>query len=140
LASGNLKPAESLLGRPYGIDGRVVHGEKIGRTLGFPTANICIKQHARLPLSGVFAVTASGIAPQPLPAAASLGVRPTLADGLKPVLEIHLLDFARDIYGAHVRVNFLHKLRDEEKYATLEELKTQIAHDVAAVRRYFESA
>ncbi|MDO8347780.1 MAG: bifunctional riboflavin kinase/FAD synthetase [Rugosibacter sp.] len=138
LAAGDIELAESLLGRAYVIAGRIMHGNGIGRTLGFPTANIHIK-HARLPLAGVFAVTVSGLAASPLPGAASLGVRPTLGDGLKPVLEVHLLDFSRDIYGAHVTVNFLHKLRAEEKYDSLAALKAQIACDVASVRRYFES-
>ena len=136
LADGNLEYAEQLLGRAYVIAGRVMHGEKIGRTLGFPTANIQVRRK-RLPLSGVFAVTVSGIAAAPLPGAASLGVRPTLAEGLKPVLEVHLPDFDRDIYGCHVDVNFLHKLRDEAKYDSLDALKAQIARDVAAVREFF---
>jgi len=137
LAAGDMEAAERLLGRPYVIAGRIVSGERIGRTLGFPTANIRIK-HQRLALSGVFAVSVAGLGEQPLPGAASLGVRPTVADGLKPLLEVYLLDFDREIYGAHVRVNFLHKLRDEEKYASLDGLKAQIAVDVAAVRKYFE--
>ena len=136
LADGNLEYAEQLLGRAYVIAGRVMHGEKIGRTLGFPTANIQVRRK-RLPLSGVFAVTVSGIAAAPLPGAATLGVRPTLAEGLKPVLEVHLPDFDRDIYGCHVDVNFLHKLRDEAKYDSLDALKAQIARDVAAVREFF---
>jgi riboflavin kinase/FMN adenylyltransferase len=138
LIDGDLEHAARLLGRPYVISGRVAHGDKIGRTLGFPTANIQLKRK-RLPLTGVFAVTVSGLAGQPIPGAASLGVRPTLADGLKPVLEVHLLDFDRSIYGTHVTVNFLHKLRDEEKYDSLDALKAQIARDVADVRAYFES-
>ncbi len=138
LADGNLEHAEELLGRSFVIAGRVMHGEKIGRTLGFPTANIQVKRK-RLPLSGVFAVTVSGIAADPLPGAASIGVRPTLAEGLKPVLEVHLLDFDRDIYGSHVDVNFLHRLRDEAKYDSLDALKAQIARDVAAVRDFFSA-
>ncbi len=138
LAEGNLEYAEQLLGRAYVIAGRVMHGEKIGRTLGFPTANIQVRRK-RLPLSGVFAVTVSGIAAEPLPGAANIGVRPTLAQGLKPVLEVHLLDFDRDIYGSHVDVNFLHKLRDEAKYDSLAALKAQIARDVDAVRDFFSA-
>ena len=138
LADGNLEHAEELLGRSFVIAGRVMHGEKIGRTLGFPTANIQVKRK-RPPLSGVFAATVSGIAAGPLPGAASIGVRPTLAEGLKPVLEVHLLDFDRDIYGSHVDVNFLHKLRDEAKYDSLDALKAQIARDVAAVRDFFSA-
>lgn len=138
LAAGDLEHASRLLGRSYCIAGRVAHGDKIGRTLGFPTANIRIK-HKKLPMTGVFAVSVSGLGDAPVHGAASLGVRPTLGDGLRPVLEVHLLDFARDIYGAHVTVNFLHKLRDEAKYESLELLKAQIARDVADVRAYFES-
>jgi len=136
LESGEVEHAERLLGRAYQLSGRVMHGEKLGRQLGFPTANLQVKRK-RLPLQGVFAVTLSGIEAEPLPGAASLGVRPTVTSGLKPVLEVHLLDFARDIYGAHVTVNFKHKLRDEKKYDSLDMLKAQIARDVSATRTYF---
>jgi riboflavin kinase/FMN adenylyltransferase len=85
----------------------------------------------------VFAVAVSGISAQPLPGAANIGVRPTVEEGLKPMLEVHLLDFDRDIYGAHVDVNFLHKLRDEAKFESLDALKAQIAIDVDAVRKFF---
>ena len=118
LAAGDLEHAARLLGRPYNISGRVVHGDKIGRRLGFPTANIQLKRK-RVPLAGVFAVTVSGVDKRHLPGAASLGVRPTLGNGLKPVLEVHLFDFDREIYGSHVTVHFLHKLRDEAKYDSL---------------------
>lgn len=137
LAAGDIELAQTLLGRAYVISGRVVHGDKIGRTLGFPTANVQLRRK-RLPLTGVFAVTVSGLGDRPVRGAASLGVRPTLAAGLKPVLEIHLLDFTGEIYGAHISVNFLHKLRDEAKYASLDALKAQIARDVAATRDYFD--
>jgi riboflavin kinase/FMN adenylyltransferase len=136
LADGNLEHAARLLGRPYCIAGRVGHGDKIGRRIGFPTANVQLKRK-KVPLSGVFAVTVSGLAADPLQGAASLGVRPTLGDGLKPVLEVHLLDFSREIYGAHVVVNFLHKLRAEEKFPSLDALQEQIRRDVAATRQYF---
>ncbi len=136
LAAGDLEHAARLLGRPYCIAGRVMHGDKIGRQLGFPTANVQLRRK-RLPLAGVFAVTVSGIAERPLPGAASLGVRPTIAAGLRPVLEVHLLDFSGEIYGAHVTVNFLHKLRDEARYETLAALTAQIALDVEATRGYF---
>jgi riboflavin kinase / FMN adenylyltransferase len=136
LAAGDLEHAERLLGRPYNISGRVVHGGMIGRRIGFPTANIQLKRK-RVPLAGVFAVTVSGIDGRELPGAASLGVRPTLGDGLKPVLEVHLLDFDRQIYGSHVTVHFRHKLRDEAKYDSLEALTAQIARDVTATRTYF---
>lgn len=136
LASGDLERAETLLGRPFVIAGRVMDGKKIGRTIGFPTANIQVRRK-RLPLSGVFAVTVSGIETHPLPGAANIGVRPTLAEGLKPVLEVHLLDFDRDIYGRHVDVNFMHKLRDEARFDSLDALRAQIARDVADIRAYF---
>jgi len=138
LASGNIEQAEALLGRAFVIAGRVMDGKKIGRTIGFPTANIQVRRK-RLPLSGVFAVTVSGVAAQPLAGAANIGVRPTVAEGLKPVLEVHLLDFDRDIYGTHVDVNFMHKLRDEAKFDSLDALKAQIARDVADVRTYFKT-
>ncbi len=137
LAAGGLEHAARLLGRPYCIAGRVMHGEALGRQLGFPTANIQLKRRA-IALTGVFAATVSGAGPAALPAAASLGVRPTLGAGRKPVLEVHLLDYAGDLYRAHLTVNFLHKLRDEAKFASLELLAAQIARDVEATRRYFK--
>ncbi|MCF8177003.1 MAG: bifunctional riboflavin kinase/FAD synthetase [Sulfuritalea sp.] len=138
LATGRLDQAEELLGRPFVIAGRVMDGMKVGRTIGFPTANIQVRRK-RLPLAGVFAVTVSGIDAQPLPGAANIGVRPTVDEGLKPVLEVHLLDFDRDIYGKHVDVNFLYKLRAEAKFESLDALKAQIARDVADVRTYFNT-
>ncbi len=136
LSGGNLELAATLLGRPYAISGRVVRGDRIGRTLGFPTANVRMR-HNRPPLFGIFAVRVRGLGPQPVHGAASLGVRPTVDARGVPVLEVHLLDFERDIYGEHVQVEFLHKLRDEEKFADLDSLRKQIALDVAQTRRYF---
>lgn len=136
LAAGDLEHAARLLGRPYVIAGHVVHGNKVGRQIGFPTANIQLKRK-RLPLTGIFAVTVSGLEKRHLPGAASLGVRPTLGQGLQPVLEVYLFDFDRDIYGAHLTVHFLHKLRDEAKFASLDALKAQIARDVANTKEYF---
>jgi riboflavin kinase/FMN adenylyltransferase len=136
LGSGDLEHAARLLGRPYSISGRVIHGNKIGRKLGFPTANIQLKRK-RVALTGVFAATVSGLDKRFLPGAASLGVRPTLGQGLRPVLEVHLFDFDREIYGSHVSVHFLHKLREEAKYDSLEALTAQIARDVQATQDYF---
>lgn len=136
LAEGDLEHAARLLGRPYNISGRVVHGDKIGRRIGWPTANIQLKRK-HVALTGVFAVTVSGIDKRHLPGAASLGVRPTLGNGLKAVLEVHLLDFDREIYGEHLTVHFLHKMRDEMKFASLDALSAQIARDVDATRAYF---
>ncbi len=135
--AGDLEHAARLLGRPYNISGRVVHGDKIGRKIGWPTANIQLKRK-RVALAGVFAATVSGLDKRHLPGAASLGVRPTLGLGLRPVLEVHLFDFDQEIYGAHVTVHFLHKLRDEMKFASFDALSAQIARDVAATRKYFE--
>ena len=136
LAAGDLEHGARLLGRPYRISGRVVHGDKVGRRLGFPTANIQLKRK-RLPLTGIFAVTVSGLGGEPLPGAASLGVRPTLGSGLKPVLEVYIFDFAREIYGAHLTVHFLHKLRDEARFESLDALRDQIARDVENTKCYF---
>ena len=133
LARGELKRAAELLGRPYSISGRVVHGEKLGRALGYATANVQLK-HNRPPLGGIFAVRVEGIGAAPRDGVASLGVRPTVhADG-RPVLEVHLFDFDGDLYGAHLRVVFLAKIRDEARYADLDTLKAQIARDCDAAR------
>lgn len=137
LASGDLDTAARLLGRPFSIAGRVVGGDRLGRQLGFPTANIHMTLN-RPPLTGIYAVEAQGLGPKPVRGAASLGVRPTVTDANRPTLEVFLFDFDRDIYGRRVRLDFLHKLRAEEKYATLDELKTQIARDVHATREYFQ--
>lgn len=136
LALGDMEQAAALLGRPYVIDGSVRHGEKIGRQLGFATANIRIK-HNPLPMSGVFAVEVTGLAGKPLPGVANLGIRPTLG-GTRPLLEVHLFDFDRDIYGAHLSVRFVHKLRNEQRFPNLDALKAQIAADAASARTFFK--
>jgi riboflavin kinase/FMN adenylyltransferase len=135
LAGGDMERAARLLGRPYAIDGRVVHGDKRGRQLGFPTANIRIK-HNPLPMSGVFAVEVSDYCGPPRPGVANLGIRPTV-NGVRPLLEVHLFDFARDIYGAHLNVRFVHKLREEMKFSGLDALRAQIERDAAEARRCF---
>ncbi len=136
LAAGDMEQAAALLGRPYVIDGSVRHGEKVGRQLGFATANIRIK-HNPLPMSGVFAVEVSGIDGQLLPGVANLGIRPTVG-GIRPILEVHLFDFDRDIYGAHLSVRFVHKLRNEQRFPNLDALKAQIALDAVAARAFFK--
>lgn len=136
LAQGDLAHAERLLGRPYAVSGRVMHGRKIGRQLGFPTANIQLRGR-RLALSGVFAVTVSGEGLHDLPGAASVGVRPTLEVGLQPTCEVYVLDFDGDLYHRHLTLTFHARLRDEAKYDSLEALKAAIADDVAATRSYF---
>ncbi|MBE9609446.1 bifunctional riboflavin kinase/FAD synthetase [Chitinilyticum piscinae] len=136
LANGEMEHAAALLGRAYSISGRVVGGDRIGRQLGFPTANIQLK-HNRPPLLGIFVVEVHGLGGV-RQAVASLGFRPTIRGGdLKPKLEVHLFDFDADIYRRHLRVDFLHKLRDEEKYPDLESLTAQIARDCAAARQWF---
>jgi len=138
LEAGDLEHAERLLGRPYCISGRVVHGEKLGRKLGYATANIQLKR-LKAPLSGVFAVTVDGIAERALEGVASLGVRPTVNANGKPALEVYIFDYQGDLYRAHLRVNFLHKLRDEAKFDSLAALTAQIARDVQETRDYFIS-
>ena len=137
LARGDLTGASRLLGRPYSISGRVVRGDGIGKRLGFPTANVQMK-HNRPPLAGIFVVEVAGLGDEPVEGVASLGVRPTIKAGGAPVLEVNLFDFSREIYGVHPQVRFLHKLRDEEKYADLETLRRQIARDVDDARRFFK--
>ena len=135
LASGNLAQAAALLGRPYAISGRVAHGDKLGRNLGFPTANIPLRH--RPALTGIFAVRIHGLGSAPRSGVASIGVRPTVKQDGVPLLEVFLLDFDEAIYGRRINVEFLHKLRDEEKYATLDALTRQIRVDVGHARDYF---
>jgi riboflavin kinase/FMN adenylyltransferase len=135
LEAGDMHAAERLLGRDYRMSGRVAHGNKLGRELGFPTANIHLHRK-QTPLQGIFAVEVYGLDQEPLRAVASLGTRPTV-DGTRALLEVYILDFDQDIYGRHIQVSFLHKLRDEEKYDSLELLKQQIDIDVKQTRAYF---
>ncbi len=136
LAEGNMRMAQRYLGRPYSISGRVEHGDGMGKRLGFPTANIQLK-HNRPPLSGIFVVRMQGDGLPPMNGVASLGVRPTVRQDGKYVLEVHLFDFAHDIYNKHMHVDFLHKLRDEEKYPDVEILTRQIALDVENAKQWF---
>ena len=135
LASGELERAARMLGRPYAIVGRVAHGDKLGRNLGFPTANVPLRHKPAL--SGIFAVRVHGLGDRPRPGVASLGVRPTVKAGARPLLEVFVFDFDAAIYGRRIHVEFLHKLRDEERYADLDALKRQIHADVAQARDYF---
>jgi riboflavin kinase/FMN adenylyltransferase len=135
LAAGDLALAARLLGHPYSMLGRVRGGDKLGRQLGFPTANIYL--HRQLtPVKGVYAVLMHGITEKPLIGAANIGTRPTV-NGTRTLLEVHLLNFNQDIYGRYVRVEFCKKLRDEVWYPSLNLLKEQIAKDVEATRDYF---
>src|SRR6476646_10208109 len=131
LAAGEFDSAERLLGHPYTISGRVAHGAKLGRSLGFPTANIVLRRPP--PLSGIFVVEVDGLGP----GVASVGRRPTVNPVPLPLLEVHLFDWERDLYGEHLRVRFLKKLRDERKYDGLDALREAIAHDARQARDYF---
>jgi riboflavin kinase/FMN adenylyltransferase len=131
LQAGDLRSAERLLGHPYAISGRVAHGAKLGRALGFPTANIVLRRPP--PLSGIFVVEAGTFGR----GVASVGRRPTVNPVPAPLLEVHLFDHHGDLYGEHLRVRFLEKLRDEEKYEGLEALKQAIARDARRAREYF---
>jgi riboflavin kinase/FMN adenylyltransferase len=139
LVAGDLDAAREALGRDYVISGHVVHGLKLGRDLGFPTLNLPIS-HKRPALAGIFVVRVHGIEAEPLAGVASLGLRPTVDDSGRVLLEVHLLDWHGDAYGKLVRVEFLKKLRDEEKFADLETLTAAIARDVAAARAHFTAA
>jgi len=138
LEQGQLDEAVRLLGRDFRMSGRVAHGEKLGRKLGFPTANIFLHRRAS-PLQGIFVVEVYGLDKEPWPGVASLGTRPTV-DGTRTILEVYLFDFDEQIYGRHIQVSFLQKLRDEEKYDSLTELKVQIQKDVDAAQAYFKNS
>ena len=138
LARGDLEQAGHLLGRPYRMQGRVGHGDRRGRTIGFPTANIDL--HRRVsPLHGVFAVQVHGLGAGPRPGVANIGTRPTVG-GQGCRLEVHLFDFDQEIYGRHLEVEFRLKLRDEQRFDSFEELRRQIALDAAAAREFLERA
>jgi riboflavin kinase/FMN adenylyltransferase len=136
LAAGDFEQATELLGHPYAISGHVIHGQKLGRTLGFPTLNLRVAH--RPALSGIFVVKVHGLAGHALPAVASLGVRPTVDDSGRVLLEVHLFDYAASCYGKLVRIEFLEKIRDEEKYDDLATLSAAIERDASSARRYFD--
>ncbi|MDX1443228.1 MAG: bifunctional riboflavin kinase/FAD synthetase [Gammaproteobacteria bacterium] len=135
LTNDELGLAAELLGRMYRISGKVAHGDKLGRTIDFPTANIR-RRFEKLPLRGVYLVRTYGLGGRPLYGAANVGTRPTV-DGRKNLVEVHLFDHDKDIYGERIEVEFLEKLRDEKKFANIEALKAQIREDVneAMLRR-----
>lgn len=133
LGDGDFVAAARFLGRPFTIAGRVQRGQQLGRTLGYPTANIRLGRRTS-PVHGIFAVLAHGIAASPLPAVASLGVRPTVTGAGEVLLEAHLFDFCGDLYGRRIAVEFVAKLRDEEKFSDLASMVRQIDLDAAAAR------
>ena len=132
LKTGDLDAARSMLGRDYSISGRVVRGLGLGKTLGFPTANVNLKR-LQTPIDGIFAARVTGLAEGPLDGVASVGTRPTIGGG-RALLEVLIFDFDRDIYGQYITVHFVKRLREERHFADLELLKQQMHLDVAAAR------
>ncbi len=136
IQSDDFNQAAKLLGRPYTLSGKVAHGKKLGRELGFPTINIKMGDKTLI-VKGIFAVSVKGIDNRVLPGVASIGTRPTV-NGVDTILEVFILDFDQDVYGYSVDVEFLHKIRDEEKFDSLEELGLHIEKDTVKARQYFE--
>ncbi|WP_413283803.1 bifunctional riboflavin kinase/FAD synthetase [Vibrio sp. MA40-2] len=132
LSENNLAEAEKLLGRAYSINGRVSHGQKLGRTIGFPTANIPLKRTVS-PVSGVYVVQVYGVSDKPLGGVANIGQRPTV-NGVRQQLEVHLFDFSENLYGKQLEVSLLKKLREEKRFESFEALKQQIELDADAAR------
>jgi riboflavin kinase / FMN adenylyltransferase len=136
LGEGDLAQAEKLLGHCYSVCGRVAHGDKRGRTIGYPTANIRMFRK-NTPVNGVFAVTMTGIGGLEFEGVANVGTRPTFAGGSKVILEIYLFDFDKEIYGHYVEVHFKQKIRDEMRFQSIEQLKAQIEKDVSETKKIF---
>ena len=137
LAAGDMARAQRLLGRPYATCSRVMHGAKLGRSIGFPTLNLRIghaRQTRRPAVHGIFAVRVHGLDPRPLDGVASVGLRPTVDDSGRWLLEVHLFDFSRQVYGHLISVEFVHKLRDEVRYDSLPELTAAISRDAQQAR------
>ena len=133
LAAGNLAHAAALLGRPYAISGRVLHGRKLGREIGFPTLNLRLA-HRRPAARGIYAVKVHCLGDDVRSGVASIGLRPTVEDSDRWLLEVHLFDFAQDVYGRLIRVELVHKLRDETKYESLNALSDAIRNDATTAR------
>src|SRR5690554_5959805 len=136
LEDADFSLAEDLLGRPYSITGKVIYGQQLGRTINVPTANLQLHR-AKAALSGVYIVEVK-LAGQLYPGVANVGTRPTIDDGLKAILEVHLLDFKQNIYGKTLEVIFRKKIRDEQKFASLTLLKQAIEGDIACAKTYFQ--
>ncbi|MFV8817854.1 bifunctional riboflavin kinase/FAD synthetase [Haliea sp. E17] len=136
LEEADFELAERLLGRPYTISGKVVYGRQLGRSLGVPTANMQLFR-LRAPLSGVYVVEVSGAGLERAMGVANVGVRPTVDDSITANLEVHLLDRQVSLYGRHISVCFRHKLREERKFDSLEELKANILRDIDNTRAWF---
>lgn len=136
LANNDLVTTRQLLGRPYTLAGKVAHGKKLGRDLGFPTINLKMGPRP-IAVHGIFAVLVKGLDNRVLRGVASIGTRPTV-NGVGTILEVYILNFSEQIYGRCVEIEILHKLRDEEKYDSLTALKTQINQDIEDAKTYFE--
>jgi riboflavin kinase/FMN adenylyltransferase len=136
LATGDFAQAQRLLGRPYRMAGRVIHGRRLGRELGSPTANIALGRRVS-PLAGVYAVSVTGAGLRDAPAVANVGTRPTVEAAARANLEVHILDLARSLYGERLHVQFHHKLRDEQRFESLDDLRAQIALDRDNARQWF---
>lgn len=136
LEAGNMMLAQTLLGHPYKMSGRVAHGDKRGRTIGFPTANIHLHR-CKVPLTGVYAVQLFGVNGEPYDGVANVGVRPTVGGTEKALLEVHLFDFHGDIYGEYVQVHFLEKIRQEKRFESFEALQEQIKLDCVTAKAFF---
>jgi riboflavin kinase/FMN adenylyltransferase len=136
LGSADFALAETLLGRPYSISGRVIYGRQLGRDIGTPTANLELRR-LRAPLTGVYAVSVNGGGLEGAQGVANVGVRPTVNDSIKANLEVHLLDREVNLYGERITVSFHHKLRDEKKFGSIEELRKNIGKDVEATKAWF---
>ncbi|MEE8365760.1 MAG: bifunctional riboflavin kinase/FAD synthetase [Gammaproteobacteria bacterium] len=132
----DFKKAAQLLGRPYSLSGKIAHGRKLGRELGYPTINIKMGDNTLI-VKGIFAVTVKGIDNRVLRGVASIGTRPTI-DGVDTILEVFIFDFNQDVYGRCVEVEFLYKIRDEQKFKSLHELGINIENDVVQAKRYFD--
>jgi riboflavin kinase/FMN adenylyltransferase len=139
LSVGDLALASELLGHPYAISGRVLHGSKLGRQLGFPTLNLRVA-HRRPALHGIYAVRVHGIGTSALPGVASVGLRPTVDDSGRWLLEVHLFDFSDEVYGRLIQVQFVQKLRDEERFDSIQELTAAIRRDADRARAIFDGA
>lgn len=137
LAEGDFEAASRLLGRPYAVGGRVVHGRQLGRTLGYPTANLRFGNKTPA-LRGIYASWVHGVSAAPWPSVSSFGTRPTVF-GREPLLEAHLFDFDGDLYGRRIEVEFVARLRDEEKFADLPSLVSQMHRDEAQARSILEA-
>ena len=136
LEKAEFATAEALLGRPYSISGRVIYGRQLGRSIGTPTANLELRR-LRVPLSGVYTVEVSGGGLDMAPGVANVGVRPTVDESIRANLEVHILDRDIDLYGGHIEVTFRHKLREEKKFGSVEELQQNIARDIEKTRAWF---